>query len=85
MVLVRQWSSQWFSYLGDFVVMVCGNFLRISSVCELGDFVLRERDNQMKRDKEEREKQYEMVTKRRERNNESGREMCMNTFLEKKN
>ena len=38
----------------------------------------------MKRDKEEREKQYEMVTKRRERNNESGREMCMNTFLEKK-
>ena len=38
----------------------------------------------MKRDKEEREKQCEMVTKRRERNNESGREMCMNTFLEKK-
>ena len=38
----------------------------------------------MKRDKEEREKQCEMVTKRRERNNENGREICMNTFLGKK-
>ena len=38
----------------------------------------------MKRDREEREKQCEMVTKRRERNNENGREMCMNKFLEKK-
>ena len=54
MVHVRQWSSQWFSYLGDFVVMVCGNFLRISSVCELGDFVLRERERERDRERRRR-------------------------------
>ena len=55
MVHVRQWSSQWFSYLVDFVVMVCGNFLRISSVCELGDFVLRERERERGEEEEEEE------------------------------
>ena len=35
--------------------MVCGNFLRISSVCELGDFVLRERERERGEEEEEEE------------------------------